>query len=186
MPAPIDENNTCTVQGNGEGELCPHAPTRITSVQYKEMGRGSYVVTTRNSTERSHPFYNTRRKKRTCIPIRRNSIRRSGRIGQSSVRHDLAGGSKQSRGPCQRTTAQTSPRPSSWNASHYNRERTIRTPDPRTGVPQPRPKWAADRLAGGDPKRASTALTESSRLVSRQIRIMQRGENNHVRRTIDV
>ena len=40
MPTRLDENNTCTVQGNGGGELCPHASTRITPVQYKEMGGG--------------------------------------------------------------------------------------------------------------------------------------------------
>ena len=32
MPTPLDENNTCTVQGNEGGELCPHASTRITPV----------------------------------------------------------------------------------------------------------------------------------------------------------
>ena len=41
MPALLDENHTCTVQGNGGGRLCPHASTKITPAQYKEMGGGA-------------------------------------------------------------------------------------------------------------------------------------------------
>ena len=115
----------------GGGGLCPHASTRITPVQSNihqpcgSQGRAPSVCddeqvaqpgprlplksTTHNSTERSHLTYITRRKKRAGVPIRRNLVRRSGRIEQSSVCRDLAGGSKQSRGPFQRTTAQTLP-----------------------------------------------------------------------------
>ena len=42
MPTLLDENNTCTVQKNeGVGGVCPHASTRMTPVQYKEMGGGA-------------------------------------------------------------------------------------------------------------------------------------------------
>ena len=133
----------------GRGGLCPHASTTMTTAQYKhtptlwEPRQSTTLIcdreqvaqpgpqqplraTTHNSRERSHPTYNMRRKKRACVPIRRNPIRRSGRIGQSSVRRDLAGGSKQSRNPFQRTTVQTSPKLSSRNTSYYYRERKIR------------------------------------------------------------
>ena len=45
MSTRLDENNTCTVQGNGGGELCPHASTRIAPVQYKETGGGGAMPT---------------------------------------------------------------------------------------------------------------------------------------------
>ena len=108
-------------------------------------------ATTHNSTERSHPTYNTRRKKRACVPIRRNPVRHFGILGQLSVRRDLAEGSKQPTDPVQYTTSQTSPKPSSWNTSYYNRERMIRVVDPRPDIPQPRPKWAVADSHGGNP-----------------------------------
>ena len=39
MPTRLDENNTCIAQGNGGRGLCPHASTKITPIQYKEMER---------------------------------------------------------------------------------------------------------------------------------------------------
>ena len=67
----------------------------------------------------------------TCVPIRRNPVRRSGRTRQSSIRRDLAGRNKQytwttDTGPFRRTTARTSSKPSSWNTSHFYRGRTNR------------------------------------------------------------
>ena len=41
MPTRLDENNTCIVHGNWGGGLCPHASTRITPLQFKEMGGGA-------------------------------------------------------------------------------------------------------------------------------------------------
>ena len=48
------------------------------------------------------------------VSARLKPVRRSGRIGQSSVHHYLARGSKQRSDPCQHTTAQAFPKPSGW------------------------------------------------------------------------
>ena len=54
-----DKNNTSTVQGNGGGELCPHASTIIIPVQYKEMGGGGgYAHTPRHNTCTVQTFTN--------------------------------------------------------------------------------------------------------------------------------
>ena len=107
MPTRLDDNNTCTAQTytNPVGVRVKHDIDlwwRAGSATWSPIL--PLKATTHNSTARSHPAYNTRRKKRACVPIRRNPVRRSSRIGQSSVRRDLAGGSKQSRGPFHRTT----------------------------------------------------------------------------------
>ena len=59
MPALLDENHTCIVQGNGGGRLCPHASTKITHVQYKEMGGGA--MPTRVDEKNTCTRYSTRK-----------------------------------------------------------------------------------------------------------------------------
>ena len=126
--------------------------------------------TTHNSTERSHPTYNTRRKKCVCVPTRLHPVRRSGRIGQSSFRHYLAG---EANNPVILASAlQRKPYQNRAVGTYH-----IITEKERYGFERSRPtnrrsptatESGGVRVAEGEPKRASKTLAETLRLASRQ------------------
>ena len=129
-------------------------------------------ATTHNSTERFHPTYNTRRKKRAYVLIRLNPVRRSGRIGESSVRHYPAG--EANNAVILASALQRKPYRNRAVGTHHTITERERYGFERSRPTNRRPPAATEvggvRVARGKPKRASKALTETSWLASRQIR----------------
>ena len=99
----------------------------------------------------------------TSVPARLKPVRRSGRIGQASVRHYLAGEANSA--VILASTLQCKPyRNRAVGRYGFERSRPTNRHSPAAT------EVGGVRVAGGEPKRATKALTDTSRSTSRHIR----------------